>query len=92
MHCLKHHHAQSRDEFQAELAGLNPIWDGEAKESERTGRWVWCCHLSSLGLEGFGCIPHHPAQRDLDAAGELRGAGCGLWAVGYGLGVVVRLQ
>ncbi|GFZ51073.1 Hydrolase acting on carbon-nitrogen bonds, other than peptide bonds in linear amides [Saitozyma sp. JCM 24511] len=38
VHCLKHHHAQSRDDFQAELAGLNPIWDGEAKESERTGR------------------------------------------------------
>ncbi|ORY31591.1 DHS-like NAD/FAD-binding domain-containing protein [Naematelia encephala] len=38
VHCLKHHHNQPRDDFQAQLAELNPVWDEEAKESERTGR------------------------------------------------------
>lgn len=38
VHCLQHRHEQTRDSFQAELAALNPIWDAEAQEAERTGR------------------------------------------------------
>ncbi|WWD19876.1 hypothetical protein CI109_104344 [Kwoniella shandongensis] len=37
VHCLKHRHEQTRDSYQAEISELNPIWDHEAKEAERTG-------------------------------------------------------
>ena len=38
VHCLEHLHEQPRDSYQGELAGMNPIWDKEAQEAERTGR------------------------------------------------------
>ncbi|OCF61533.1 hypothetical protein L486_01183 [Kwoniella mangroviensis CBS 10435] len=37
VHCLKHRHEQTRDIFQEDIARMNPIWDQEAKEAERTG-------------------------------------------------------
>ncbi|KAK1922308.1 DHS-like NAD/FAD-binding domain-containing protein [Papiliotrema laurentii] len=37
VHCLEHRHEQPRDAFQEEIARLNPVWDAEAKEAERTG-------------------------------------------------------
>lgn len=40
VHCLAHRHHQERDDYQEQLAGMNPVWDEEAKEAERTGRWV----------------------------------------------------
>ena len=41
VHCLKHRHHQERDDYQEQLAGMNPVWDEEAKEAERTGRCVY---------------------------------------------------
>ncbi|EIW66067.1 hypothetical protein TREMEDRAFT_70323 [Tremella mesenterica DSM 1558] len=38
VHCLEHRHEQSRDDYQQELADMNPVWNEEAKEAERTGR------------------------------------------------------
>ncbi|WWC91974.1 uncharacterized protein L201_006927 [Kwoniella dendrophila CBS 6074] len=38
VHCLKHRHEQTRDIYQDEISRLNPVWDNEAKEAERTGR------------------------------------------------------
>ncbi|WVQ94942.1 hypothetical protein IAU59_002031 [Kwoniella sp. CBS 9459] len=38
VHCLKHRHEQKRDNYQEEIARMNPVWDEEAKEAERTGR------------------------------------------------------
>jgi len=37
VHCLKHRHDQTRDDYQAEIARLNPVWQEEADEAERTG-------------------------------------------------------
>lgn len=37
VHCLKHRHNQSRDSYQEEIAKLNPMWQAEAEEAERTG-------------------------------------------------------
>nr|ODN81345.1 hypothetical protein L203_05600 [Cryptococcus depauperatus CBS 7841] len=36
VHCLKHHHEQSRDDYQEQIARMNPSWDEAAKEAERT--------------------------------------------------------
>jgi NAD-dependent SIR2 family protein deacetylase len=38
VHCLQHRHDQPRDDYQEEIARLNPIWDEGAKEAERTGQ------------------------------------------------------
>lgn len=40
VHCLEENHEATRDSWQEELAGLNPIWDAEAKWAEETGKWV----------------------------------------------------
>ncbi|ORX40464.1 DHS-like NAD/FAD-binding domain-containing protein [Kockovaella imperatae] len=37
VHCLEHSHTQPRDDFQAQLGHLNPLWQAKAEESERTG-------------------------------------------------------
>ncbi len=38
VHCLRHGHQQSRDEWQDQLAGGNPIWAAEAAWAEETGK------------------------------------------------------
>lgn len=37
VHCLASRHERPRDEYQEELAGVNPIWEEMAEEAERTG-------------------------------------------------------
>ncbi|WWC64846.1 uncharacterized protein I303_107460 [Kwoniella dejecticola CBS 10117] len=38
VHCLKHRHEQTRDVYQEDIARMNPVWDEESKEAERTGQ------------------------------------------------------
>jgi hypothetical protein len=37
VHCLHAKHEQPRDEYQAQLAKMNPVWEEMALEAERTG-------------------------------------------------------
>lgn len=37
VHCLHGKHEQPRDEYQAQLARSNPVWEEMAVEAERTG-------------------------------------------------------
>lgn len=40
VHCLRHGHQQSRDDWQDQLAGGNPLWAAEAAWAEETGKYV----------------------------------------------------
>ncbi|KAL7424514.1 hypothetical protein Q5752_000198 [Cryptotrichosporon argae] len=69
VHCLKHRHEQPRDAYQAQLAALNPAWDAEAREAERTGRRPRTNPDGDVELPGADYTTFHvpPCARCLEA-------------------------
>ncbi|OWZ38505.1 hypothetical protein LQV05_005514 [Cryptococcus neoformans] len=71
VHCMKHRHEQSRDEYQEQISRLNPIWDEAAKEAERTGTQPRTNPDGDVDLRGANYNTFNvPSCRICEAEGE----------------------
>ncbi|KIR51944.1 hypothetical protein I315_05582 [Cryptococcus gattii Ru294] len=76
VHCMKHRHEQSRDEYQEEISRLNPIWGEAAKEAERTGTQPRTNPDGDVDLRGANYNSFNvPSCRICEAKGEKPGMG-----------------
>ncbi|XAO26266.1 hypothetical protein I312_105101 [Cryptococcus bacillisporus CA1280] len=74
VHCMKHRHEQSRDEYQEQISRLNPIWGETAKEAERTGTQPRTNPDGDVDLRGANYSSFNvPSCRICEAKGEKPG-------------------